>query len=43
MTVAARAVSAYPPAGQACRGIGTMAPPAAIVLKNYPDRFLRSA
>jgi len=43
MTVASRAFGAYPPAGQARRGKVTMAPRVAIVPKNYPDRFLRSA
>jgi len=43
MTVSACGVGAYPPAGQAHRGKRTMAPRVAIVRKNYPDRFLRSA
>ena len=43
MTVGARTFGAYPSAGQARRGKGTMASPVAIVQKNYPDRFLRSA
>jgi hypothetical protein len=42
MTVGARTLGAYPSAGQACRGKGTMALRPGILRKNYPDRHLRS-